>query len=52
VACNDTLRGGAISATSAESLWAATHGAASDAFSADTRAPPAPDFVFDRRIAW
>ncbi len=33
-------------------LWAAMDDAASDAFPADTRAPPAPDFVFDQRIAW
>ncbi len=33
-------------------LWAAMDDAASDAVPADTRAPPAPDFVFDQRIAW
>ena len=33
-------------------LWAAMDDAASDAFPADTRGPPAPGFVFDQRIAW
>ncbi len=33
-------------------LWAAMDDAASDAFPADILAPPAPDFVFDQRIAW
>ena len=40
-------------------LWAAQDDAASDAAArrhlpppANTRAPPAPDFVFDQRLAW
>ena len=31
---------------------AASDAAASDALPANTRAPPAPDFVFDQRLAW
>jgi len=38
-------------------LWAAmddaaSHAAACNALPADPLAPPAPDFVFDQRIAW
>jgi len=33
-------------------LWAAHDDATSDALPADTRVPPAPDFVFDQRLAW
>jgi len=33
-------------------LWAAQDDATSDVLPADTRAPPAPDFVFDQRLAW
>jgi len=33
-------------------LWAAMDDAASHAVPADTLAAPAPDFVFDQRIAW
>ena len=31
---------------------AASDAAASDALPANARAPPAPDFVFDQRLAW